>query len=274
MVKIAMSSDNHIDVNHLDAAETLSQQLAYLLENQFDYYLIAGDLFNDFQKSLAFVRSMNQQANGKLKVYFIAGNHDMVNGTDYPTLQTPIDPVYLHQKVIDIPDTNYRIIGNNGWYDYTFGRDFDPKPLKAYIQWRNAYWIDGGITGLGDDLAMMQTILNQVYTQFLAARAAQKKIIFITHFVPRAEYIFYSLDRPYWNMVNPLLGSQHLGALIEAFQIEHVMFGHLHVRHKPRLIHNTTYYSAPVGYGLKRMHEWVGKDFMTEWQQTLQIIKI
>ncbi|KRL17177.1 hypothetical protein FD12_GL001965 [Lentilactobacillus rapi DSM 19907 = JCM 15042] len=54
MIKIAASSDNHFDINKVDIDQIVEQQAAYLNENHVDYYLIAGDMFNDFEK--AFVK--------------------------------------------------------------------------------------------------------------------------------------------------------------------------------------------------------------------------
>lgn len=274
MIKIGVTSDNHLDVNRLDATLILEQQAAYLKANKFDYYLIAGDQFNDFRKTQTFVTQLNDRLHGQTQVYFIAGNHDMVNGLTYPELQQAIMPAYLHQKYVDMPGTDYRIIGNNGWYDYSFATNLPKVTAAEFSRWRNAYWIDGGIKGRGEDLAMMQAVLNNVHQQLNAAQQTHKKVLFMTHFVPQPAFIFFSLDRRYWNMANALMGSAHLGQLLEAYQVPHVFFGHLHVRHQPTTINGVTYHMAPVGYGLKRLHEWVSQDFMTEWRNTLQIIEI
>lgn len=272
-----MTSDNHLDVNRVDVTHILKAQAKYLLTQHIDYYLIAGDTFNDFEKTQKFVAALRQAVDHRVSIYFIAGNHEMVQPLSYPALQQAITPAYLHQKFVDVPQTNYRIIGNNGWYDFSFANRFNQFKGKTpldFARWRNAYWIDGGIQGRGVDLEMMQQVLNNVHQQFEMARQANKKIIFMTHFVPQQAYIFYSLDRRYWNMAVTLMGSQHLGALIQAYQVKHVLFGHLHVRHLPKTMAGVTYHMAPVGYGLKRINEWSSSDFMTEWRKTLQIIQI
>ena len=48
-MKIAISSDNHLDVNRQDPDEIVSLQANYLNKQNVEYYLFAGDMFNDFQ---------------------------------------------------------------------------------------------------------------------------------------------------------------------------------------------------------------------------------
>lgn len=273
-MKIAVTSDNHLDVNKVDVPAVITAQAAYLQAQHVDYYMIAGDTFNDITKTQTYVETLQNKLGQTTQVYFLAGNHDMVNGLTYPQLQADIHPRYLHQKDIDLPGTNYRVIGNNGWYDFSLAPSFEAKTEADFARWRNAYWIDGGIEGRGNDQVMMQQILNRVHMQLQAAKQAGQQVIFITHFVPRLEYIYYSLDRHFWNMATALMGSAHLGQLLEAYQVAHVFFGHLHQRRLPQTINGVTYHSAPVGYGLKRMNEWQSSDFMQEWRETLQFLVI
>lgn len=44
MVKIAVTSDNHFDINKQDYQEILAQQSQYINEINPDFYLITGDL--------------------------------------------------------------------------------------------------------------------------------------------------------------------------------------------------------------------------------------
>lgn len=47
-MKIAISSDNHLDVNRQNPDEIVYLQANYLNEQNVEYYLFAGDMFNDF----------------------------------------------------------------------------------------------------------------------------------------------------------------------------------------------------------------------------------
>lgn len=48
VVKVAISSDNHLDVNRVKIEDALVAQARHLLAIHADYYLHLGDLFNDF----------------------------------------------------------------------------------------------------------------------------------------------------------------------------------------------------------------------------------
>ncbi|ANK59011.1 phosphoesterase [Loigolactobacillus backii] len=271
MRKIALTSDNHFDVNKLDTTAIRAQQVDYLLANDYDDYLIAGDLFNDFQESLLFVEKLATEMAGKCRVFFIAGNHDMVRGVTFAELQSDLSPNYVHQKTITFPGTNYVLIGNNGWYDYSFADQAVGESQAAFEKWKRAYWIDGVIEQPISDPERMQLVLNQTHQDLEKARQQRKQVLYMTHFVPRRDYISYQTTSRIWRMANAVMGSWHLGALLEAYQVETVLFGHTHTKFQPRQFGQTTYLCKPVGYGLKRLNEWKSSsNFMGEWRACLQ----
>lgn len=51
-MKIAVSSDNHLDVNQVPVDTALDLQADWLARQSIDYYLFAGDLFNADRKSV------------------------------------------------------------------------------------------------------------------------------------------------------------------------------------------------------------------------------
>ena len=112
-MKVAFSSDNHFDLNKLDVQRMMHIQALYLLNHAVDIYVIAGDLFNDFNQSLKFARDMQEALGDKMLIRFIAGNHDMGYGVTYEELESDIDPLYFHNKFIDLTP-EVRLIGNNG----------------------------------------------------------------------------------------------------------------------------------------------------------------
>lgn len=54
LTKIAFASDIHFDVNQLDYKKYLQDQIDFLNKQEVDFYFVAGDSFNDFQKSLQY----------------------------------------------------------------------------------------------------------------------------------------------------------------------------------------------------------------------------
>lgn len=272
MVKLAVTSDNHIDINQLDMAEILAGQAAFLIENQVDIYLIAGDLFNDFRKGSEFVTQLQSRL-PKTVVKFIAGNHDMLKGISYADLERPVSPEYLHNQYFDVPGTNWRIIGNNGWYDYRFA-DGVKKTPDQFAAWKRAYSVDGQIKQPMSDPNRLAISLEQTTSQFEAAKKANKRVFFMTHFVPDKHFVHLTQDNRFWNVYVGLLGSPRMGELIQTYQVEKVLFGHLHVTLPTTKIGVTDFYNQAVGYGTKRHNEWTHSTFLDEWRARTKMVNL
>ncbi|GAY72579.1 metallophosphoesterase [Lentilactobacillus kosonis] len=272
MVKIAATSDNHFDLNNIDVEDIIEPQHQFLSKLGIEYYLIAGDLFNDFQLSVKYVKQL-QEAMPEIKVLFIAGNHDMVKNVSYEELEHGNWAGYLNNRYIDVPNSNVRIIGINGWYDYSFAVN-EPKTSQQFLTWKNTYWIDRLISQPMTDEQREEIALNQLKLQLESARIANKKVVLMTHFVPNVKFIHYSDDFRFWNMANAMLGSVKVGKLIDQYQVPVVVFGHIHNRLQPVIYEETTYYNGAVGYHRKRHNEWKSNDFLTEWASQLKKIEI
>ena len=272
MVKIGISVDNHFDVNHEDGLERLKQQAQYLVSQGYQYYLNAGDTYNDFTKSLVYFRALQAEVGDAVTVRFIAGNHDLVNGISYDEAQSDLDPLYFHEKTLAIPNTDAVLIGNNGWYDYSLAQLGPAKTDAEYAQWKRAFWIDRGIDQPLSDRERMQRVLRTTEEALIATEGKQR--IYVTHFVPDRSFQVFAGDRPYWQMATALMGSQALGDLLGQYRVDYVAFGHLHFRDQPRLLHHGIYYHQPLGYGNKRLFEWHSHDWFTEWRDTLVTIDV
>lgn len=271
MRKIGMTSDNHFDINQVAVPRVIKQQAAYLRQHHYTDYLIAGDLFNDFTRSVAYVNQLARQLQGQCRVYFIAGNHDMIRGTNFNQLQSSVNAHYVHQKMIAFPGTDYVLIGNNGWYDYQFA-NLSGKSAADFARWKRAFWVDGAIVQPVSDIERMALVLKTTKMQLQQAANQGKKVIYMTHFVPQAAYISHAGGRPQWaEMANALMGSPRLGQLLTQYHVQAVLFGHTHLKYPPQQIQGVTYFCAPVGYGTKRHCEWRwGTNFFNEWQACLQ----
>lgn len=270
MVKVALISDLHFDVNRQDVDKLLPQQAGYLMQQGVGVYLIAGDITNHFDRSLAYVERM-QRLIAPAKVRFIAGNHDMLHDVTYAALESPLAPTYLHRGQLDVTGTNWRIIGNNGWYDYQFA---DNLAGRDFLQWKRAFWVDGTIEQPQSDPQRMNEVLATTEEQLDQARAERKRVLFMTHFVPHREYIRYTTDDRFWNMANAMLGSPRMGTLLDRYHVETVLFGHVHRHFAPRRFVQTTYYDQAVGYHNKRINEWSQTDYFTEWRQRLRVLEL
>ncbi|WP_125705639.1 metallophosphoesterase [Lacticaseibacillus daqingensis] len=270
-MKVAFSVDNHVDVNQLDAQAVVARQAAYLTEHRISVYVNAGDTFNDFTKTLAFFQALQRQA-PTTTVRFLAGNHDLVNGISYAEAQSPVDPLYLHEQTLALPNTDTVIVGNNGWYDYSLAAPWLHKTAAEFAQWKRAYWIDRGIDQPVSDAERMARVL--ATTQAALAANAGKRILYATHFVPTGLSMAPPEAPEYWQMAMALMGSAHLGTLLEAHAVSAVVYGHLHRREAPLTVDRTVFYHQPMGYGLRRLYEWQSADWFTEWTRTLVVLDI
>lgn len=274
MIRVAFTSDNHFDVNKVAVQSTMRAQADYLLANGVQVYLIAGDLFNNFQRSEQFVVDLQAQLGKQTRVYWIAGNHDMVHGVSFDELETGHFDGYLHNQSVDLPNSSWRLIGHNGWYDYQYAAQIPGTTSADFLQWKRAFWIDRAIKQPMSDPERAELMLTQLKAQFSAAQAARKQVILMTHFVPKVDYLRFTDDNRFWNMANALMGTQRLGDLAEKYRVAKVLFGHLHVHPQPRQFNQTSYYDQAVGYGRPRLNEWQEATFMAEWQHDLKILDL
>ena len=267
-VKVAFSSDNHFDLNKIDVKRAMHVQALYLLNQSVDGYVIAGDLFNDFQRTLSFARDMQDALGDKILIRFIAGNHDMGNGVTYDELESDIDPLYFHNKFIDLTPT-VRLIGNNGWYNYDFvGNDYTEKQIQ---QFKNSFWYDRRIKQPISDKERFNRNMSQLQHQLDVAD--HKQTVVVSHFVPRNDYIKrFPNGASRLDMANALLGSNKVGEILDNSYTIATITGHLHLHPAPLKVGNNIYYNAAVGYNTARVHEWRSDDFITEWQNHLILL--
>ncbi|WP_433597157.1 hypothetical protein [Limosilactobacillus reuteri] len=59
-MKIAVSSDLHLDLNHAKVAEIITQQAHYLTRQEIDHYFFVGDAFNDFKQTSAYFAKLQR----------------------------------------------------------------------------------------------------------------------------------------------------------------------------------------------------------------------
>lgn len=280
MVTIAISSDNHLDVNQVDVQATMTAQAQWLLDHHIDYYFHGGDLFNNLTRTRQYFADLQTRLGTACQAFYIAGNHDLVANAPFETVEHLADPRYLHNRFVDLGDSGYRMIGNNGWYDYSFSRyRNDP---QAVATWKRVYWIDSLIQQPMSDQERMQLVLTQVRQQLADARRAHQQVLFLTHFAPRHQLLapkpsIITTDRQnrFYQMMNAMMGSDALGQLLEAdHNVAGVFYGHLHGIHPTQTINGLTYYHQAVGVKNKRHNEWQAATFIDQWRLTLRIIKL
>ena len=277
-MRLAISSDNHLDVNRVDVQEVLKAQARWLSESGISHYFFLGDLFNDFLRTKEYFAQL-QLALPKVGVHYLAGNHDMIKGVKFQEIEQNNDPRYFHNQFLDL-GADWRIIGNNGWYDYGFSSLADWP--AAVEKWKRVYWLDSAIDQPMSDSVRMDLVLNQVAGQLEDAKEAGRRVLFLTHFAPRhqalmkrpAKVVGERMERSF-QMIQALMGSDRLGDLLEDSGIVKVAYyGHLHGVH-PDFDHGQVTYSNPaVGVNKKRMNEWQRPTFMEQWAWKTKIIDL
>lgn len=280
MVKIAISSDNHLDVNRVDVTSTMAAQTQWLLQHHIDYYFYGGDLFNNFSKTRHYFTELQDRLGDACQVFYIAGNHDLVANAPFDTVEHLADPRYLHNRYVDLATTQYRVIGNNGWYDYSFSQYHDDP--QAVATWKRVYWIDSLIDQPGTDQERMHLVLRQVRQQLQAAHRDHKKVLFITHFAPRHQLlgpkpatVMTKRQNRFYQMANAMMGSDALGTLLESDpNVVGVFYGHLHGIHPTQVINHVPYYHQAVGVKNKRHNEWQAPTILNQWKTTIRTITL
>ncbi|MBD5806501.1 metallophosphoesterase [Limosilactobacillus walteri] len=273
-MKIAISSDLHLDLNHANVVDVITQQAHYLTTEKINYYFFLGDMFNDFAKTQEYFKQLQQQLS-VTQVYYLAGNHDMLKNITYDQLEGMRDSCYLHNQFIDLPETNWRIIGNNGWYDYSFSQ-YEASPDEV-ARWKKAYWIDRNIPQPMSDQERMALVLKQVRQQLLDAQISGKRVIFMTHFAPAATTLPQGVAvegrrQRMWEMTMAMMGSQNLGDLLAEFpMVRQVFYGHLHYAPALITINGVDYLNSAVGVQRKGRQMWHGETLLDQWINRLCI---
>ncbi|WP_180229172.1 metallophosphoesterase [Bacillus thuringiensis] len=268
-MKIATMTDIHLDTNSLLLKrDVFPDLLAALKEIIYDILLITGDLSNSSRTSINIINKI-QEETGK-KVLFIPGNHDVTKFAD--TSWDSYNLLKEHESsLIDKPfiiDEDNVIIGDMGWYDYSYALDIVPSSIIK--QRKKSLWDDAKyVKWQMDDEQVFEMILNKFKNQLEEHK--DKKVIFVNHFIPYKDFVTYSSDGE-WNLCNAFMGSDKIGKLLDLHSnINYVLFGHTHRRYG--LIEDyrgKNVICNPVGYA----YEWETEDAKTEFLKCINFITI
>ena len=212
-------------------------------------------------------------------IHYLAGNHDMIKGASFAEIEENDDPCYFHRRYLDL-GANWRVVGNNGWYNYDFSVYHD-QPAEV-AKWKRVYWLDSTIDQPISDQAREDLVLGQVASQLTAAKRVGKQVLFLTHFAPRHQALMVRptkvkgprMERSF-QMIRALMGADQLGDLLEASGVvQTAYYGHLHGLH-PTFTHGgVTYVNPAVGVNKKRMNEWQRPTFMEQWAWRTKIVDL
>jgi putative phosphoesterase len=270
-LKVGILSDLHVDLDHHICGKILQGLKTAVNDNDVEIMIIAGDVANDFEVTLGFLRDLEREAD--VRCLFVPGNHDIwnekhpdKNGWDtYEAMQSFAGN--LANGPVALPG-NWIVIGDLGWYDYSFGSpeysasDFDRMQIKGRL-WQDkvkAVW--GKST-----IEMHQYFYRKLELQLEAQK--NKNIILVTHVVPIIDFTVQPPNQ-IWRYLNAFLGSRQYGKMALNFSVKYSICGHVHYR-RQKSVHDTTFICNCLNYA----SQWVDNDDPAlEVQRALKTIEI
>jgi len=266
-MKIGILSDIHVDLNGGQAV--INGLLTAMLRRDVEVMVIAGDVSSDYRVTLDSLEQLRERSG--IRIVFVPGNHDIWNEA-----HPEITAWQAYRELERFPGNltagpqeiagGWRIIGDLGWYDYSFGgvqysrEDFDRMQIGERI------WQDR-IKAIWDrhTLEMHRTFYEKLDDQLKNAEAepasdsSNRKILLVTHVLPRKEFTVQRPD-PEWIYLNAFLGSPEYGELALAHRVRYSICGHVHYR-KEVTVKGTRFICNCLGYA----DEWMwSRDPATE----------
>jgi len=255
-VKIGILSDLHIDLEDSDPVKILQGFVEAVEENKVDVVIIAGDVANDYKISLDFLQDLENTAG--VRCLFVPGNHDIWNEAHpdktawdiYHALEK--FPGNLARGPVALTD-QWMVIGDLGWYDYSFGsREYTAAEFDR-MQIDDRLWQDKVKAVWGrSTLAIHRYFYTKLEKQLAAHK--NKNIILVTHVLPLLEFTVQPPNHM-WNYLNAFLGSRQYGELALKYAAAYSISGHVHYRRQIKH-ENTIFICNCLNYS----SQWVDND--------------
>ena len=270
-MKLGILSDIHVDLEGSDPQKLLQGFVAAIEENQVDTMIIAGDVANDFEVTLDFLHQLEETA--KIRCLFVPGNHDIWN-EKHPA-KTAWDTYRgleafagnLARGPVNLTD-QWVVIGDLGWYDYSFGSPDYTTDEYDRMQINDRLWQDKIKAVWGKStIQMHQYFYNKLEKQL--ADHPHKQIILVTHVLPIIDFTVQPPDAM-WNYLNAFLGSRQYGELALKYAVRYSISGHVHYRRQVKY-ENTTFICNCLNYA----SQWLDNDDpVVEVQKAFKTIEI
>ncbi|MDO5293464.1 MAG: metallophosphoesterase [bacterium] len=269
-MKIAVISDLHIDINKNH--KVVEELISLCKKKQAELLLIAGDISEQAEVTIATVQRIKEEL--LFPVYYVPGNHDMWNKHE-PTKKTEdLYKLFLEDenclssgsKQITKDTT---LIGEIGWYDYSFGNGRYSKEAFDQMSHMDRTWQDYKYNDWAkDNQAKCQEFLDKLERQLKACKTKNK--IVMTHMVPIEEFTVQGANE-LWYYFNAFIGTNKLHELYKKYDVDYGICGHIHYR-KALKKDNIMYICPCLNYDT----EWVGKekDVAKELEESMVILDI
>ncbi|WP_372632039.1 metallophosphoesterase [Cohnella sp.] len=268
-MRIGVISDLHVDLNELEGEPPIEEALAQAAgERRLDGLIVAGDVSNDMNLSLAVLRGLKERCG--IPVWFVPGNHDYWSKDNgirdtwqiYRQYRTFED--CLSERPVQL-DNGWVLIGNSGWYDYTMGEPgytFEEfERMRAMDRtWQDSLYVTWG---------MSNREIHRYFYERLERELEEhrgKSIAMITHMLGHP-YFKVPMPHPQWSYFNAFLGSTEYAELYRRYGVRYGIMGHVHYR-KKHTDGGTELICACLGY----RKEWRQPSAVEEIRDCLQTI--
>ncbi len=240
-MKIGCIADLHINQDKINSFLTTINEIA--IDEQIDLLLIAGDISNNNQMTIEFVRAINKF----IPTYYVPGNHDLWQSDDeisnWEIYNTFINDEYcLLNKRIKLA-TDYSLVGHIAWYDYSLANqekyskaEFDAMCMNERV------WNDKKYNGFTKTNQLICHQFNQEIAQQI--KECNDNIILMTHMISHPKLIIDTdKRRNHIDYFSGFCGSRELYELTKNKQVKYAISGHVHYR--KQIIENDTKYLCP-----------------------------
>ncbi|MGN0342729.1 MAG: metallophosphoesterase [Roseburia sp.] len=267
-MRTAVISDIHLDDN--TGYDVEGALRVFLLKNEIELLLLAGDIETDYEKTIAFIERLEDSSNTLIR--YVPGNHDLWNL--YHQNETT-DEVYAHflndSRCLSAGPFligDYAIIGDVGWYDYTYGDNQIPLSEYEKMQRNGRVWQDSiRNQWTRDNIGKNEYFIQKLREQLECYR--DKKKILVTHMISNSD-LCVKRKCGDWNYFNGFLGSIELEKLIYEYQVEYAVCGHVHFRRNVER-KGTTWFCRCLSYE----EEWRGnKDIYRQIEDAIYVFEL
>lgn len=269
-MNIGVISDLHIDRHKSLKPKDYEYELIKAIQrNQVELLLIAGDISNNYKLTQAFIKSVEAQA--QIKVLFIPGNHDFwsadTNATSAEILEEYMGrEACLIGKPYHLNDA-WAIVGNTGWYDYSYASPEFSLERIARRKYYGATWQDKvKIDWPMDDRKLSRIAANQAIKDI--EKVKDKQIILMTHIVTHPKFAV-PMPHRLFDYFNAFIGTSDFDEIYKKYPIRYSIMGHVHFRNRFDE-QGVTYICPCLGY----QREWRSDDVTREIDHALNIIQI
>jgi putative phosphoesterase len=264
-LKLAILSDIHEGLNRKNTGTDIMNVLKRWIEAHLpDVFIISGDMTAGPKKTLDLLKQLQSEF-PLTRVLFVHGNHDIY----YEDSRTSYDILLEFQGNLGNGpfelNSDWVIIGDGGWYDYTFGVEGYTREQFALGKFNEFTWPDKIYAHWpGQDQDETERYCEKL-ERWLSAYSG-KKIIMVTHFVPFPKFVIFK-DDPSWDFFNAMMGSSRFGELAVKYGVKKYIFGHIHTRYHEQY-KGMEIICNPLGY---YPHEW---DYESAEEEIFSRVKV